>query len=146
MEQLGSTLGHIIFAVATCPTGAGPMLFCKLDIKDSFWQMCGPKADEEQFCYVLPSTPDSADGEIMIVVPAALQMGWTSSPAFFCAATETGRDVAEFLQTLASLPPHPLEHHMLTQWMQHCLKTFLSLKPALPWHSNTFKLEFSTSL
>jgi hypothetical protein len=47
------------------------------------------------------------------VVPAALQMGWTSSPAFFCAATKTGRDLAEWLRLLPRLPQHPLEHHTL---------------------------------
>ena len=40
-------------------------------------------------------------------------MGWTSSPAFFCAATETGRDIAEDLRNAPDLPPHPLEHHMI---------------------------------
>jgi hypothetical protein len=50
---------------------------------------------------------------MMIVVPAALQMGWKSSPAFFSAATETGRNVAEFLRDQPVLPPHPLEHHMM---------------------------------
>lgn len=40
-------------------------------------------------------------------------MGWTSSPAFFCAATETGRDIAEWLRLLPHLPPHPLEAHTL---------------------------------
>ena len=42
-------------------------------------------------------------------------MGWTSSPAFFCASTKTGRDVAEFLSTVPTLPPHPMEDHMLKQ-------------------------------
>jgi hypothetical protein len=40
-------------------------------------------------------------------------MGWTSSPAFFCAATKTGRDIAEWLRLLPRLPPHPLEDHTL---------------------------------
>ena len=42
------------------------------------------------------------------------------SPPFFCAATETSRDVAEvFTKTLlVSLSPHPLEDYILTpdQW------------------------------
>ena len=31
----------------------------------------------------------------MLVIPDALQMGWSESPAFFCAVTETVQDVAE---------------------------------------------------
>jgi hypothetical protein len=30
----------------------------------------------------------------MIVVPTSLQMGWVESPPYFCAATETARDIA----------------------------------------------------
>ena len=39
MDQLGSTLPHIIEAV-------GPVLFVKLDIKDGYWQMVVPKGAE----------------------------------------------------------------------------------------------------
>ena len=124
MDQLGNTLGRIIFAIATQSPEDGPLLFAKLDIKDGFWRMCVPEADEEQFCYVLPPSPDDDPDDIMIVVPAALQMGWTSSPAFFCAATETGRDVAEFLRTLTRLPTHPLEHHMVDPIDPELLQNF----------------------
>ena len=114
MDQLWKVLHRVIHMVATEPTAAGPILFCKLDIKDGYWRMCVPKSQEEQFCYVLPKTPDSPPDEpVMLVVPAAIQMGWKSSPAFFCAATETGRDVAEWLQLQPTLPPHPMEHHMM---------------------------------
>ena len=38
-----------------------------------------------------------------IVVHTSLQMGWCESPPYFCAATETARDVIENL-LLAGLP------------------------------------------
>ena len=113
MSQLGQALGRVIYAVGSQPTSQGPILFCKLDIKDGFWRMCVPEAAEEEFCYVLPQIPGQPPQDIQLVVPAALQMGWTSSPAFFCAATETGRDIAEWLRLLPHLPPHPLEEHTL---------------------------------
>ena len=113
MSQLGSALGRIIYAVGSQPESKGPIVFCKLDIKDGFWRMCVPTAAEEQFCYVLPQLPGQQPTVIQLVVPAALQMGWTSSPAFFCGATETGRDIAEWLRLLPSLPSHPLEHHTM---------------------------------
>ena len=113
MDQLGKVLGRIIFTVGSQPADLGPILFCKLDIKDGFWRMCAPEGDRENFCYVLPQIPGQPANEIQLVVPAALQMGWTSSPAFFCAATETGRDIAEWLRVLPKLPPHPLEQHMM---------------------------------
>ena len=111
MDNLGKVLPRVIAAMATQPEDQGPLLLCKLDIKDGFWRMCVPQDDELQFCYVLPSTDPTED--VQLVVPTALQMGWTSSPPFFSAATETGRDVADYLYQQPSLPPHPLEDHMV---------------------------------
>jgi hypothetical protein len=115
MDQLGRTLERIVYAVAVQPDSDGPILFVKFDIKDGFWRMCVPKGQAENFCYVLPSLPGQTTDDIQIVIPDALQMGWTSSPAFFCAATETARDIADWLRLLPSLPTHPLEQHTLNQ-------------------------------
>ena len=66
-------------------------------------------------------------------------MGWSESPAFFCTATETARDVAVTkLASTAPLPPHLLEHWMLpvNKWnpkdlpclkkrMQHMLEVYI---------------------
>merc|ERR1712087_1021295 len=43
-------------------------------------------------------------------------MGWSESPAYFCAATETARDVAHTaLQTNAPTTPHPMEDIVLNR-------------------------------
>jgi hypothetical protein len=114
MHELGSVLPRIIHALATTPVDATPLLFAKLDIKDGFWRMVVPEKDEYNFAYVLPQLPGD-DSEPQIVVPSSLQMGWKHSPPYFCAASETGRDVGEHLlhQDIGSLPPHPFEKHML---------------------------------
>ena len=46
-----------------------------------------------------------------LVVPTSLQMGWIESPPYFCAASETGRDVAEdYVETpIGSRPVHKFE-------------------------------------
>ena len=63
---------------------------------------------------MLPQDPtQTKPTETMIVVPKALQMGWTSSPVFFCAATKTGCDIAEDPRNTNNLPFHPLENHMI---------------------------------
>ncbi len=37
---------------------------------------------------------------VQIVVPTLLQMSWVESPPYFCAATETARDVAtDYIET-----------------------------------------------
>jgi hypothetical protein len=42
-------------------------------------------------------------------------MGWCDSPAYFCAASETARDVADQLAETptGSLPAHPLEGSLI---------------------------------
>ena len=49
-------------------------------------------------------------------------MGWCDSPAYFCAASETARDIGEHLSTsqpIGSLAPHPLEHWIMDPTLAH---------------------------
>ncbi len=113
MNELGWVLPRLIHAMATTSTDDGPLLLCKLDLKDGYWRMVVPGDAEENFAYVLPT--QDPDDEIMIVIPSALQMGWKLSPPFFCAASETARDVAQNMvdDPATPLPTHPLENYML---------------------------------
>jgi hypothetical protein len=63
----------------------------KWDIKDGFWQMDCKAGEEFNFAYILPQ---AASMPTVLVVPALLQMGWVESPPYFCAATDTTRDIA----------------------------------------------------
>jgi hypothetical protein len=67
MCELGQVLPRIIHAMATTPTDKTPFLFPKLDIKDGFWQMVVPEANEFNFAYVLPQLPGSDDQDPQIV-------------------------------------------------------------------------------
>ncbi|HEY9816807.1 MAG TPA: hypothetical protein V6D20_13560 [Candidatus Obscuribacterales bacterium] len=111
MAQLGAVVPRIIHALATFPTSQGPIVMAKLDIKDGFWRLGVDPSRYADFCYLLPKLDPQED--TMVVVPTAPQMGWTSSPAFFGAATETGRDLAEWFRLMPSLPQHPMEHAMI---------------------------------
>jgi hypothetical protein len=75
------------------------------DIKDGFWRMDCAEGEEWNFAYVLPQEEGKPT---KLVVPTLLQMGWVESPPYFCAATETSRDVAmDYTKTpINSLPPH----------------------------------------
>ena len=90
INQLGHSLQRIIHAFATAPKNA-KIFMAKWDIKDGFWWLDCARGEEWNFAYVLPS---SIGGEIILVVPTLLQMGWIESPPYFCAASETARDVA----------------------------------------------------
>ena len=120
MSQLGKVLPRLIYALATLPEDQGPILMMKADIKDGFWRISVPAEEEYNFAYVLPQVgPNVDEDDIQIVIPSALQMGWTSSPPLFCAATETARDVAETLRTRDNLPPHPLEDNTICRTALH---------------------------
>jgi hypothetical protein len=61
--------------------------------------------EEYNFAYVLPQ---EAGKPVVLVVPTLLQMGRVESPPYFCAATETARDIAlDYSNTpIESLSPH----------------------------------------
>jgi hypothetical protein len=86
------------------------IMFAKIDLSDGFWRMPVREADKWHFVYVLPGNTSQPT---RLVIPHALQMGWTESPGYFCATTETGRDI---LQTLidaeVQLPPHQFDSFM----------------------------------
>ncbi len=64
------------------------------------------------FSYVLPQHPGQP---CYLVVPTSLQMGWVESPPFFCAASETARDIAQdYCETkMGTLPPHKFNNYMI---------------------------------
>eukprot|EP00978_Attheya_sp_CCMP212_P010169 scaffold24432_cov29-Attheya_sp.AAC.1 len=88
VNELGKVLLRIFDFMLEVPVGE-TINFSKIDLSDGFWRMVVEAEDAWNFAYVLPDPPGSP---IRLVVPHALQMGWTQSPAFFCSATETTRD------------------------------------------------------
>ena len=114
MVQLGVCMQRLIALLADHCAHGHPFAFAKLDIKDGFWRMAVSEADAWNFCYVMPSDSDDTPlDDILIVVPNCLQMGWCESPPFFCAASETARDIIMALLSEASLPPHEFEDMMM---------------------------------
>jgi hypothetical protein len=120
MAKLGTTLHRIIHTLAENYNTKAPFVFAKCDIKDGFWRMVVDEKDSWNFCYTIPPPSKTTPIEdIEIVVPTSLQMGWCESPPFFCAATETGRDVIQALfQRLQQIPAHPMENYMMSHNIQ----------------------------
>ena len=107
LDQLGHVLPRIIAAMAQADQDT-PLFLAKWDIKDGFWRLMTERGSEYNFAYVLPQEEGKPP---RIVIPTPLQMGWTESPPFFCAAAETARDVAQsYAQTeVGSLPAHKFD-------------------------------------
>jgi len=112
IDQLGHLLSRIIHAFAETEDDAR-IFMAKWDIKDGFWRMDAMDGAEWNFSYVLPQSPGNPC-LLVLVVPTSLQMGWVESPPFFCAASETARDVAQdYCETeLGTLPPHKFTHYV----------------------------------
>jgi hypothetical protein len=104
LDQLGHTLSRIILAFAKAKKDA-KIFMSKWDIKDGFWRMDCEVEEEFNFTYALPQ---AAGMTIVLVIPTLLQMGWVESPPYFCAATETARDIASDYSNkpIGSLTPH----------------------------------------
>jgi hypothetical protein len=119
MVQLGMAVKRLATTMADHFDLENPFIFSKLDIKDGFWRMAVSNEDAWNFCYVLP-THDKIESinNIELVVPNSLQMGWCESPPFFCASTETARDVIATLIAGDSLPQHKFEHIMLRDHLE----------------------------
>jgi len=112
IDQLGQSLDRIIHAMAQADED-DKVFMAKWDIKDGFWRLDCQDGEEWNFAYVLPQE----DGKpVKLVVPTSLQMGWIESPPYFCAASETGRDVA---QQYAEAPVGSLENH---KFIAHALQ------------------------
>ena len=113
IDQIGHVLPRIIHAFASVEDDA-KIFMAKWDIKDGFWRLDCSTGDEWNFAYVLPSSVGTDD--TLLVVPTSLQMGWIESPPYFCAASETARDVASQYAELPmdTVQPHPFLPHTQT--------------------------------
>jgi hypothetical protein len=110
VKAIGQVLPNLFKFMADTPADE-VIVFSKIDLSDGFWRMIVAEESKWNFCYVMP---DAEGSPVRIVVPSALQMGWAESPPFFCAATQAGRDVIEYLiDQKFDLPPHPLESYII---------------------------------
>jgi hypothetical protein len=134
VKELGRVLPRLFEFMYSTPAEE-EIRFSKIDLSDGFWRMIVQDHQKWNFCYVMPDPPGAP---IRIVVPSALQMGWCESPAYFCAATETARDIIEWLMTTdIKLPAHPMEKFLTPDdseprkqttgldSMYHCIQVFV---------------------
>jgi hypothetical protein len=106
VKELGNVLKRMLQFMHEVPEEE-EIHFSKIDLADGYWRMIVEESSRYNFAYVLPGPPGAP---IQLVIPSALQMGWNESPAYFCAATETTRDIAQaWIDQNTDLPPHPME-------------------------------------
>jgi hypothetical protein len=109
VREIGNVLRRVLTLLDSADMDEVVML-AKIDLSDGFWRMLVEEDQQYNFAYVMP---DPEGSPVRVVVPAALQMGWAESPAYFCTATETARDVIQGLvEAKIELTPHVLEEYM----------------------------------
>ena len=78
-------------------------MFAKIDLSSGFWRMIVHESDKWNFAYVLPG---AAGDPLQRSIPHTLKMGWTESPGYFCATTETDRNIMQAVIDGAPGYPH----------------------------------------
>jgi len=131
VKEIGKVLPRLLRYMRDVPPEQW-ILFSKLDISDGFWRLIVKGDDCYNFAYVLPQKPGEPT---RIVVPSAVQMGWVESPPYFCAVTETARDLTEFhIRNNTELPADPIETQMDVQHVPLRVLDYTNLLSTLPMY------------
>jgi len=88
--QFGHALQRLLQRLAYCNPAWGPPLMAKLDLSDGYYRV--PLAAEAslELAVILPLEHGT---EPLLAIPLSLPMGWSLSPPWFCAFTETCADL-----------------------------------------------------
>jgi len=86
--QFGTALQRILQRIAYCNPSFGAPLIAKIDLSDGYYRVTLSPEAALQLAVCLP--PDNR-GEALLGIPLSLPLGWSLSPPYFCAFTETCR-------------------------------------------------------
>jgi hypothetical protein len=112
VKRLGSAMADALMFQFDNPC-TWEVRWSKIDLSDGFWRMIVQSGQEHNFVYELPPNP-GRPGK-WFVIPSALQMGWTNSPAFFCTTTEATQQIVirilALTQKEGDIAAHEYEDH-----------------------------------
>jgi hypothetical protein len=101
--QFGGTLQRLLQCIVYCNPSHGPPLLAKVDLLDGYYRI--PLSPEASLHLAMLIPSDILTEPSLIALPLTLPMGWSHSPPYFCAYTETIADIAN---THQPRPEHPL--------------------------------------
>ena len=108
--QFGHALQRVLQRIVYANPAFGPVYLMKLDLADGYYRVPLATSGVPHLGVILPY---SAGEEPIIAFPLTLPMGWSHSPPYFCAFTETGADVCNHLSSAHPRPPFGLPPHAL---------------------------------
>jgi hypothetical protein len=104
--KFGKALERILQAIVDENPDHGPVHLIKVDIADGFYRIWVNVDDITKLAVALPPLGGTKP---LVALPLVLPMGWTESPPYFCAATETITDISNRrLLNHWKAPPHRL--------------------------------------
>jgi hypothetical protein len=105
--QFGKAIERLLQKAIQANPKFGPLVNYKVDISDGFYRIPLTTSGLKKLGVLLPNFPGLPP---LVAFPLVLPMGWTDSPPFFCAFTETICDLTndELRQNLR-YPKHKLE-------------------------------------
>jgi hypothetical protein len=101
--QFGAAFQRLLQRLAYCNPQWGPPLLAKIDLANGYYRVPLSPAAALQLAVCLP--PDGS-GDRLLGIPLSLPMGWSLSPPYFFAFTETCADLNNNLQPLRPHHPH----------------------------------------
>jgi len=108
--QFGQAFQRIIQRVVYANPAHGPVLLAKLDLADGYYRIPLSPHAAQHLAVVLPPDSDGQVRENLVGIPLSLPMGWSLSPPYFCAFTETCADIANSSLAVGQcLPLNPTE-------------------------------------
>jgi hypothetical protein len=105
--QFGNTIHRLLQRIAYADPSLGPVYLAKFDLSDGFYRIRLTPAASLALAVLLPGPTDT---DHLIGIPLSLPMGWTDSPPYFSAFTETAADLANM--AIATADPHPPPHQL----------------------------------
>ena len=104
--QFGRALERILYNIRHANPKYGPVQLGKVDLADGFYRVGLSHSSAPKLGIAFPKYSEE---EQMVAIPLVLPMGWTESPPWFSAVTETIADVANHWDPAEKVEPHPLE-------------------------------------
>jgi hypothetical protein len=102
--QFGSALQRILQRLVYCNAAYGPPLMAKVVLADGFYRIPLSPNAALALAVIIPSDIPSLTS--LITIPLTMPMGWTHSPLYFCAYTESITDLVN--DTVPVQHSHPL--------------------------------------
>jgi hypothetical protein len=127
--QFGRAFQRLLQRIAYSNPAFGPVQMAKIDLADGYYRIPISPQASLALAVVLPSDGLS---EPLLGLPLSLPMGWSHSPPYFCAFTETCADLAN--THAPTNPSHPFQYALLPSPAAHPSEPTFTASTTFPFN------------